>query len=140
MTELLVPRNTTDGEPETDRLRVFISYARNDGSDFAEYLVVALKLAGFDAYFDRHDIAKAEDWELRLSELIGRSDTVIFVITPTSIRSERCDWEVKRTMALAKRLVPVQWIQVPEIDIPVELKRLNYIVFASGQSFAGPLS
>jgi hypothetical protein len=29
--------------------RVFISYARADASDFAEYLAVALKYAGFDA-------------------------------------------------------------------------------------------
>jgi hypothetical protein len=56
--------------------RVFISYARADASDFAEYLAVALKYAGFDAYRDRHNIAKAEDWEARLGDLIERSDTI----------------------------------------------------------------
>ncbi len=126
--------------PDADKLSIFISYARADASDFAEYLVVALKLAGFNAYLDRHDIAMGEDWEARLGDLIARSDTVIFVITPASIQSKRCDWEVKRTVSLGKRLVPVQWIGVPEAEIPVELKRLNYTIFATGQQFSGPMA
>jgi hypothetical protein len=104
--------------------RVFISYARADASDFAEYLAVALKYAGFDAYLDRHNIAKAEDWEARLGDLIAKSDTIIFIITPQSVNSTRCDWEIKRTVAMSKRLVPVQWIPVPEANVPVELKRI----------------
>src|SRR5262245_4775777 len=126
---------TTFVPAEADKLRVFISYARQDASDFAEYLVVALKLAGFSAYLDRHDIAKAENWEARLSDLIARSDTVVFIVTPASIKSERCGWEVKQTLALGKRLVPVQWIAVPEAEVPVELKRLNYTIFNSGEAF-----
>lgn len=122
-----------------DRLRVFISYARSDASDFAEYLVVALKLSGFDAYLDRHDIAKAEDWEQRLGELIGQSDTVVFVISPAAMRSARCQWEVERASAFGKRVVPLQWIAVPEADVPASLRRLNYTVFSSGHPFAGPL-
>jgi ActR/RegA family two-component response regulator len=122
------------------RLRVFISYARSDGSDFAEYLVVALKLLGFDAYIDRHDIAKAEDWEARLGELIARSDTTVFIITPASIKSPRCDWEIKRTVTMGKRLVPVQWIPVPEPEVPAALKRLNYTIFKTGEPFSGPIA
>ena len=124
----------------TDKLRVSVSYARRDASDFAEYLVVALKFAGFDAFLDRHDIAKAEDWEARIGDLIAKSDTVVFVLTPESVQSERCDWEVKRAVALGKRIVPVQWIAVPEADVPEELKRLNYTIFSSGQPFNGPLA
>ena len=123
-----------------NQLRVFISYARADASDFAEYLAVALKYAGFDAYLDRHNIAKAEDWEARLGDLIAKSDTIIFIITPQSVNSTRCDWEIKRTVAMSKRLVPVQWISVPEADVPVELKRLNYTIFTTGESFSAPLA
>jgi hypothetical protein len=124
----------------SERLRIFVSYARVDASDFAEYLVVALRLAGFDAYLDRHDIAKAEDWESRLSELINGSDTVVFVITPASVKSPRCEWEVSRAIALGKRLVPVQWMAVSEAEVPASLKRLNYAIFSSGQPFSGPLA
>ena len=120
--------------------RVFISYARADASDFAEYLSAALKSAGFDAYLDRHNIAKAEDWEARLGDLIAKSDTIIFIITPHSVNSTRCDWEIKHTVAMGKRLVPVQWIPVPEADVPVELKRLNYTIFTTGESFSAPFA
>jgi hypothetical protein len=104
------PQNLAPSAPDTQapqRLRIFISYARSDCSDFAEYLIVALKVLGFDAYLDRHDIAKAEDWEARLWDLISKSDTVVFIITPASIKSPRCDWEIKQAVAMGKRLVPV---------------------------------
>ncbi len=119
---------------------MFVSYARADASDFAEYMVAALQAAGFDAYLDRHDIAKAEDWEKRLRELIAKSDTVVFIISPASIKSTRCDWEVKRTIELGKRLIPVQWIKVPEADVPVELKSRNYTIFESGAPFGVPMA
>jgi hypothetical protein len=41
---------------------------------------------------------------------------------------------------MSKRLVPVQWIPVPEADVPVELKRLNYTIFKTGESFSAPLA
>jgi len=41
---------------------------------------------------------------------------------------------------LSKRLVPVQWIAVPEADVPAELKRLNYTIFTTGESFSAPLA
>ena len=102
--EAIAPAASADA----DRLRVFISYARHDASDFAEYLVVALELAGFDAFLDRHDIAGGEDWAARLEDLIRQSDTVVFIISPASVASTNCDREVKCTIALGKRLVPVQ--------------------------------
>ena len=89
---------------------------------------------------DLDGLANAEDWEARLGGLIAKSDTIIFIITPQSVNSTRCDWEIKRTVAMRKRLVPVQWISVPEADVPVELKRLNYTIFTTGESFSAPLA
>jgi len=58
-------------------------------------------------FLDRHDIAAGEDWEARLGGLIAQSDTVVFVVSPESVKSERCVWEVERTLGLSKRLLPV---------------------------------
>ena len=120
--------------------RVFISYARADSSTLAEELVGLLKLAGFEPYLDTHDIAKAEDWEARLGALILRADTVVFVISPASVASRRCQWEVDKTVELGKRLIPVEWIHVPEADVPEKLRRLNYTIFREGQPFARPMA
>ena len=116
-------------------LKVFISYARRDGSVFAEELVDALDVAGFDAFLDRNDIAAGEDWEKRLEGLLAAADTVVFVMTPGSVASQQCAWEIKTAEALSKRIIPVVLIPVPDADAPRSLGRLNYIFFDGRQSF-----
>ena len=127
-------------ERSADRPKVFISYSRQDGSALADELVPGLELAGFEPFLDRHDIEKAVDWEERLAGLILKADTIVFIITPASVRSSRCQWEVDRATALAKRIIPVLGINVAEAEVPERLRRLNYTIFADGQSFARPLA
>src|SRR5438876_9601718 len=81
----------------SEKLKVFISYSRRDASEFADELVAGLELAGFAPFLDRHDISAGEDWEARLGGLIAQSDTVVFVVSPESVKSQRCVWEVERT-------------------------------------------
>ena len=121
-------------------LKIFISYARRDAGAFAEELLHGLEVAGFEAFLDRHDIAAAEDWEARLDGLIQSADTVVFVVSPAAVASERCAWEVKRAEALSKRVIPVVAVDVPEAQTPDGLKRLNYIFFTEGHSFTRALS
>lgn len=122
-----------------DGLRVFISYARADASAFAEDLVAGLEAAGFSAFLDRHDIAAGEDWQTRLGNLLAQADTMVFVLTPASVASERCAWEIERAEALSKRVIPVVAIDVAESATPERLRRLNYIFFTGGQSFGASL-
>jgi TIR domain/WD domain, G-beta repeat len=122
-----------------ERLKVFISYARADGAALAEDLVTGLGLAGFAPFLDRHDIAAAEDWEARLGGLIQSADTIVFIISPAAVKSERCAWEVDCAAKLGKRLIPIQLMPiqgqpVPEAEVPERLRRLNYIFFRKGQS------
>jgi formylglycine-generating enzyme required for sulfatase activity len=114
------------------KLKVFISYSRKDSSDVADELVAGLELAGFAPFLDRHDIAAGEDWETRLGGLIQEADTVVYVISPEAVKSERCAWEVDKTLALSKRLVPVIFKPVQETDIPQRLRRLQFIPFDTG--------
>lgn len=127
-------------EQPVDKPKVFISYSRSDSSALAAELLVGLELVGFDAYLDKHDIEKAVDWEDRLRDLILKSDTVVFIISPGSVKSERCQWEVERAAALGKRLIPVQLHKVPEADVPPRLRRLNYIFFSEEQTYSQSLS
>jgi hypothetical protein len=122
-----------------DKLRVFVSYSRKDDA-FAQELVTGLELTGFQPYLDKHDIAAGEEWETRLGRLIEAADTVVFVISPDAVASERCAWEVKRTTELKKRLLPIVWRAVPEAEVPPRLKQLNYIFFDKPHSFAPSLA
>src|ERR1700704_3939344 len=83
-----------------EKLKVFISYSRRDASEFADELVAGLELAGFAPFLDRHDIAAGEDWEARLGGLILESDTIVFVVSPEAVKSERCAWEAEKAIAL----------------------------------------
>src|SRR5271170_4215704 len=128
-----------------ERLKVFISYARADGAALAEDLATGLDLGGFEPFLDRHDIAAAEDWEARLGALIQSADTIVFVISPAAVKSERCAWEVDHAAKLGKRLIPIQLIlagkgPVAEADVPEKLRALNYIFFREGQSSLKPIS
>src|SRR4051794_17397652 len=126
-------------EAKAEKPSIFFSYARSDSSALAEELAAGLELVGFRPYLDHQDIAAAENWEARLGALILSADTVVFILSPAAVRSERCAWEVDRAGELGKRLIPVQGAPVPEADVPERLRRLNYIFFREGQSFARPL-
>jgi len=124
----------------SEKLKVFISYSRRDAAEFADELVAGLELAGFAPFLDRHDISAGEDWEARLGGLIAQSDTVVFVVTPESVKSQRCVWEVDQTVSLSKRLIPVIHKPVPDSDIPQRLSRLQFVRFDSGRGLARPLA
>ncbi|MEI8150439.1 MAG: toll/interleukin-1 receptor domain-containing protein [Hyphomicrobiales bacterium] len=112
-----------------EKLKIFISYSRRDSSDFADELLAGLELAGFAPFLDRHDIAAGEDWEVRLGGLIQHSDTVVYVVSPQAVISERCAREVEKACALSKRLLPVVFKPVPDTEIPAQLSRLQFVRF-----------
>jgi hypothetical protein len=91
--------------PDRGKLRVFISYSRDD-LYFADQLDAALNTCGFECVIDRHGISGGEDWKRRLGTLISEADTVVFVLSPTSARSEICAWEVEEATRLGKRILP----------------------------------
>lgn len=113
-------------QPATRRMRVFASYSRKDGA-FADKLRVALIERGLDAYLDREDIAPGEPWQARLEALIIAADAVGYAISPDSLRSEHCVWEVERSLELKKTLSPLLWRPVEDIAAPARLASLNYV-------------
>jgi formylglycine-generating enzyme required for sulfatase activity len=123
----------------SEKLKVFMSYSRRDSTEFVDELVAGLGLAGFAPFLDRHDIAAGEKWQERLGGLIEQTDTVVFVISPESVKSERCTWEVERTLQQSKRLLPVVYKAVPEADIPEQLRARQFVRFDGGAGFARPL-
>src|SRR5215831_10849166 len=123
-----------------EKLKVFISYSRKDSAAFADELMAGLDYGGFAPFLDRHDIVAGEEWEARLAGLIEQSDTVVFIVSPEAIKSDRCVWEVGKTLALSKRLLPVIHIAVPDNLIPKKLSRLQFVRFDTGRGITRPLA
>jgi hypothetical protein len=121
-----------------EKLKVFISYSRKDSTAFVDELVLGLEDRGFTPILDRHDIKPGEPWEARLGGLIEQSDTVVFVVSPEAVKSERCDWEIDKTLALSKRLLPVIYKPL-DTEIPPKLSELQFIRFDTAPGMMRPL-
>jgi WD40 repeat protein len=118
---------------------VFISYSRTDVG-FAKRLVEALKRRGFEAFRDETDIAPGEDWKDRLGKLIAAADSVVFLLSPESIKSEICDWEINEAERLTKRILPAVCRPVVAAEVPGRLARLNWIDFSDAARFDAALA
>src|ERR1700738_1210765 len=110
----------------------FISYSRVDGA-FAERLRSALIARGFEAYLDKEDILPGEPWRERIDGLILAADAIVFVMSPSSITSEICTWEVGRALELKKSLTPLHWCVVPNHAVPKGLSERQYVFFDAYQ-------
>ncbi|MBI1386541.1 MAG: TIR domain-containing protein [Rhizobiales bacterium] len=125
---------------DAQRLKVFISYSRADTA-FADELVAGLEFAQqFAVTIDRQSIIEGEDWKKRLGTLIADSDTVVFVLSPDSAKSEICLWEVEEAWRLSKRILPVLARPIGPLPAPERLAALNYVRFDEDRSFMAGLN
>jgi tetratricopeptide (TPR) repeat protein len=125
-----------DGAREAGKLRVFISYSRDDFA-FADQLVAALAVTGFEPTIDRHEISGGEDWKRRLGGLIREADTVVFVLSPASAQSSICAWEVDEAARLGKRILPVVCRPLAGTSPSPHLQSLNYVFFCADEEQPG---
>ena len=129
MNDAVPPPSAQGAAPAGNKAKVFISYSRKDLT-VAQMLVDALGSRGFDAFLDKTDIAPGEPWKERLGGLIQAADTVVFVISPDSIKSNVCAWELEESARLGKRLIPVVARRIADADAPPALGRLNWVFCA----------
>jgi TPR repeat protein len=141
----IAPQQASRPASPDSKLRVFISYSRED-LEFADQLDAALDACGFESVLDRQGISGGEDWKRRLGTLVSEADTVVFVLSPTSARSEICAWEVEEATRLGKRILPVNCRPLEGVSPPPQLRERNYIFFhadpkaAPGSGFGSGLA
>src|SRR5579859_42101 len=116
------------------KARIFISYSRKDMA-FADRLEAALKARSFAVLIDRQEIYVFEDWWKRIEALIGGADTVVFVLSPDSVRSDVALKEVTLAASLNKRFAPIVCRRVADSAVPEVLRRLNFIFFDDPTQF-----
>ena len=110
------------------KAKIFISYSRKDMA-FADRLEAALKARGFEPLIDRTEIYAFEDWWKRIEALIGRADTVVFVLSPDSVASDVALKEVGHAASLNKRFAPIVCRRTDDDVVPEALRKLNFIFF-----------
>ena len=112
--------------------RVFISYSRKD-SGTAEHLRDELRASGFDAFLDVHDIDPGEKWKDRLGDLIASAEKIVFLISPDSVASDICEWEIDKAERLGKSILPVVVRETDSEAIPGRLSDINFIFYRSDE-------
>ncbi|WP_416896392.1 MAG: TIR domain-containing protein [Minwuia sp.] len=114
--------------------RIFFSYARRDKAR-AEGIYEALEAAGLTVYRDTEEILPAEDWRGRLKGLITGADGIVFVMSPNSVRSTVCSWEIETAVEQNKRIIPLVIEDVDNALVPPEIEKLNYIFATPDRDF-----
>jgi WD40 repeat protein len=110
----------------SDRLKLFISYSRRD-IVAAEALVAALEAENFEITIDRRDLPYGEEWQEELGDFIRGSDTVVWLVSPDSVTSKWCKWELGVVERFNKRLVPVRIRDIAPEDLPESLGRIHLL-------------
>src|SRR5215475_8749650 len=121
---------------EQDRLKVFISYSRADLA-FADQLIRGLELCGFDPTIDRTELEPGVTYRPEIIALIREAGTIVFVLSPESLASPNCAWEVEQAAALNKRILPVVCKQLGDAQIPDTLAALQFTHFYTEAKFPG---
>jgi hypothetical protein len=92
---------------------VFLSYSRRD-EVFVRRLHAKLAEQKRDIWVDWEDIPLSADWWGQICAGIESSDTFVFIITPASLLSVICHFEIAHARKHNKRLIPIMRARVDE--------------------------
>ena len=76
---------------------------------------------------DRRDLDFGEKWQMELAEFIRLSDTVIWLVSESSVKSEWVNWELDEVAKRKKRLVPVMIGDTPRDKLPRQLGEIHIL-------------
>lgn len=107
------------------RLRVFISYSRKDQAQ-ADRLAAALQKSGFYVWIDRR-LPYGEEWKREITASIQGSDTVVFLVSPDSVASDWCQWELEHVRNFGKRLFPIKIRDIPLDRLPRVIQNVQIL-------------
>jgi tetratricopeptide (TPR) repeat protein len=120
---------------QAQKLKAFISYSRRDMA-FADRLVTALESRDIEVMIDRRDLPLLEEWQNELIGFIRKADAVVYLLSPLSIDSKWCKWEVEQVTALNKRLAPIVAEALPaDANLPEIINRINFLFFTPPNDF-----
>jgi hypothetical protein len=102
--------------------RIFISYARADGSEIANLLEQRLVLRKHDVFLDTVDIPGGADWEKVIARKIRQCRLMIVVVTAAVHHSKYVYQEFDQAREHRKLIVP---IRVNEAELPFYLQKFN---------------
>lgn len=117
--------------------RLFLSYGRRDGAEFARRLAADLAAAGHRVFLDERDIGLGQAWDEALAAALEGAEALIALLTPHAVRradpvsgeagqDSVCLDEIARARRLGKTVLP---LMVLPCEVPIVLERAQYLDF-----------
>jgi uncharacterized protein YunC (DUF1805 family) len=110
-------------------LKIFISYARTDGSDFAASLRESLIEMGHQVFRDMSGIDTGDIWSHTIEENLLISDILLVIVTPRAILSREIEKEVLLVLKNDKKIIPCFYRDVDLKDVKGRLATIQGIFF-----------
>src|SRR5271166_6245494 len=120
--------------PPSEQPRVFLSYARKDGTALAQRLQKELKEQGFDAWLDTQRIDGGAVWTDDIEHSLDQAEYVVALLTQGSYVSEICRAEQLRALRKHKCVIPL--LAQSGADVPLHLEAKNYRDFTADSRYA----
>ncbi|MEO0395383.1 MAG: TIR domain-containing protein [Cyanobacteria bacterium P01_A01_bin.137] len=87
----------------------------------------SLRRQGITVWSNQTDIPTGEAFKRVVNRGIEEADTMVYLLSPKSLRSQYCQYELRYAVALKKRVIPILVQPLTPEDDDTELKSLQYI-------------
>lgn len=108
-------------------MRLFINYAHFDKAQ-VEQVVDLLRKRGHEPWFEK--LLPNRDWEADLLAAITACDGLIYALSPDSVVTEWCQWELAQAIKLNKAIVPLL-VHMP-VNVPQAISGIRRVDISEG--------
>lgn len=106
--------------------QVFLSYSTEDIA-VMEQVRRSLWMQSITVWTNKTDIQTGEAFQAAIDRGIEQADNLVYLLSPNSLKSAYCQYELRQAIAFNKRVIPLLIDPTPIKDQPVELRGLQYI-------------
>ena len=94
---------------EIDNSKIFVSYSRQDSSDFAIRLYKDLKSKGLNIWLDQFEIQPGEFWDDEIDKALKSCGQLLIILSPESVTSENVKNELHDAIKKKKIILTKCW-------------------------------
>jgi hypothetical protein len=127
-----------ENEMPTER-EAFISYARDDGLEFATHVRDVLEKIGISCFMDKRDIEIGVKWEKKINKAIEHCTYLIAILTPKACKSEYVNIEISTAKAARKDIKPCVPSSLSKHKLPGVLEGIQCLFFVDKKTLARKL-
>ena len=114
--------------------KIFVSYSRADGGDFADHIQEHYERDGHQVFVDFSDIKPGEDWSESIRNSIAESDIVVVIITRSALKSLEVEKEVLEARKQNKIIIPCRYRGISWTELKWDLNKLQGFDFDNKNS------